>query len=548
MSGIFLSLHPYYEDGEILGRKQANSGFINALFRRNPFESYHFFVDNPKRIIKFWEKTPEAKKLWEQGALVAFDRSNLAMMLKKTPYSVCHFSGPMTEFSALCQARNTFAPHIFPVTAVNHTVSYLEHAEKILTHIWQGCTPRDGVGCSSVASQTIIQSRYNHVRKTYSLPKTWLEPKLKVIPLGVPEPEINSDQTLRDDLRNRINVDSETAVILLYGRINQMDKMDIRPLFCALRRIRLEYPTLKFLLFIAGAMHENDPIKQQLLNLAKQWDIPLAIAENTSLNLKKQLFAAADFFVSPVDNIQESFGLTLVEAAQAGLPVIATDWNGYKETVVHGETGLLIPTVAPADTPELDAVARALFNPFHQIMRAQQTAMHIPTLVDGIVKLASDPSLRQRMGKAAKERAAKLYTFDLIIDQWLDFWKELAKAPISKKQESIYRKAKHPLALDFGKVFACYASGHLENKQILQCTELGIALLEKRAPWNNSALTTVNIVEPLLFGMLEHLRQACSLEVLKKTAKQSTWGSGYSQEIIMAHVLWLLKQDLVAYE
>src|SRR3546814_3034291 len=58
-------------------------------------------------------------------------------------------------------------------------------------------------------------------------------------------------------------------------------------------------------------------------------------------------WAAADVFVSLSDNIQESFGITPVEAMAAGLPCIVSDWDGYRDTVVDGETGILVPTWVP---------------------------------------------------------------------------------------------------------------------------------------------------------------------------------------------------------
>ena len=52
-------------------------------------------------------------------------------------------------------------------------------------------------------------------------------------------------------------------------------------------------------------------------------------------------------FISLSDNIQETFGLTIIEGMAAGKPVIATDWDGYRQTVRHGDTGFLIPTYMP---------------------------------------------------------------------------------------------------------------------------------------------------------------------------------------------------------
>ena len=62
---------------------------------------------------------------------------------------------------------------------------------------------------------------------------------------------------------------------------------------------------------------------------------------------KRDLLAASDLFVSPVDNVQETFGLTPIEAMAAGLPSVVSDWDGYRDTVQHVEHGFRIPTLAP---------------------------------------------------------------------------------------------------------------------------------------------------------------------------------------------------------
>jgi glycosyltransferase involved in cell wall biosynthesis len=59
---------------------------------------------------------------------------------------------------------------------------------------------------------------------------------------------------------------------------------------------------------------------------------------------------AADLFISLADNIQETFGLTPVEAMAAELPVLVTDWDGYRETVRDGMDGFRIPTWMPPPT------------------------------------------------------------------------------------------------------------------------------------------------------------------------------------------------------
>ena len=53
---------------------------------------------------------------------------------------------------------------------------------------------------------------------------------------------------------------------------------------------------------------------------------------------------ASDMAISLVDCLQETFGLAPVEAMASGLPVVVSNWDGYRDTVVDGRTGYLIET------------------------------------------------------------------------------------------------------------------------------------------------------------------------------------------------------------
>ena len=92
--------------------------------------------------------------------------------------------------------------------------------------------------------------------------------------------------------------------------------------------------------------------------------------------------AASDAFVSPALG-QESFGIVLVEAMAAGLPVVATAIPGYREVIDDGVEGLLVP---PGDPEALASALR---------------------------RLLDDPETAKSFGEAGRARARR-YSWDVV--------------------------------------------------------------------------------------------------------------------------------------
>lgn len=85
----------------------------------------------------------------------------------------------------------------------------------------------------------------------------------------------------------------------------------------------------------------------------------------------------------------ESFGVAIIEAGAAGLPVVVSDAGGLPEVTVHGKTGLVVPR----DNP-----------------RAAATAM---------ISLIEDQELRERMGRAGREHVQSHYSWPVCIETML---------------------------------------------------------------------------------------------------------------------------------
>ncbi len=114
-------------------------------------------------------------------------------------------------------------------------------------------------------------------------------------------------------------------------------------------------------------------------------------------------YASADIFCLPSTERAESFGLVLLEAMRARLPVIASaiPGSGVGFVVEEGRTGLL---VAPGDARTLAATLR---------------------------RLAADPAERDRLGNAGAERWREHFTLDRITDQVVRLYETiLAQRPV----------------------------------------------------------------------------------------------------------------------
>ena len=118
---------------------------------------------------------------------------------------------------------------------------------------------------------------------------------------------------------------------------------------------------------------------------------------------RERIFSEVDILVH-CSTAFDPFPTVLIEAAQAGVPVVASSLGGAGEIVVHGETGFLFDPAAPE-------VGLAYLR-----------------------RLVAESGLRARLGTAAKTRFERLFRAERMAEGYAGFWKATLDGALSARR------------------------------------------------------------------------------------------------------------------
>jgi glycosyltransferase involved in cell wall biosynthesis len=202
--------------------------------------------------------------------------------------------------------------------------------------------------------------------------------KFRVFFPGLPEPKI-----IPKELAQRtIGINSEALYITFVGRLTQIKRPD-RLLDVAME-IKRRVADVRFLVAGEGELFESS--KQRCLQ--EQLNVTFFGWRNDI----DQIFAASDIAILTSDN--EGIPLTLIQAAQAALPIVATSVGSISDIVINESSGYL-------------------------------TSMNAGDMADAIEKLVRDPQLRKMMGEAGKARATQYFSLDRMLKDHADLYRTL---------------------------------------------------------------------------------------------------------------------------
>lgn len=190
------------------------------------------------------------------------------------------------------------------------------------------------------------------------------------------------DGTSRDSVRRELGVAENDRLLLYVGRlVRDKGVLDLARAFVMLSA---EHRPELHLLFVGP---DEGGVGPELRRICGSHGLRLHIVAYSGQ--PERFMAAADVYCLP--SYREGFGMTLMEAASVGVPGVGSRVYGITDAIEEGVTGL-----------------------FHE-------PGNIASLASTLGQLLDHPDLRHAMGRAARERAARLFDRELVTAAFVEY-------------------------------------------------------------------------------------------------------------------------------
>jgi alpha-maltose-1-phosphate synthase len=156
-------------------------------------------------------------------------------------------------------------------------------------------------------------------------------------------------------------------------------------------------------------------------------DKKVIYAVNTiSRSFMPYLIGACDIYAAP--SRLEGFGMPQVEAGACGKPVLSINAMGMLDTLIHGKTALLAGVAQKIVVNEVILGAAAGFEEGHKVVfdtpRIVDYRADVPDIANYMETLMNDKNLRDKMGKAGRERVVENFDYRVVARKFVQIINE----------------------------------------------------------------------------------------------------------------------------
>lgn len=461
MSHLALRYEPdaFQVKGEkLMGRHAAGQGFLAGLVRHGRLDNLTAVVTSQNGAQAFRETVQALKP---GLAAHATDQADLGALIRAGTYF-----HPEPISAAHAWPRQMAHPAAWSLCGVTHTISSAGAMDMIASWPVAPLQPWDAVICTSAAVkhsvEALLAAQTEYLTDRLGATRFSL-PQLPVIPLGV-----NCESLVRKPAdiaaaRAKLGFSPDTVVALFLGRLSWHAKANPAPMYAGLECAARGRPVA----LIECGWFANDFIREGFTQAAQALapSVRHIVLDGRDAVARHDAWHAADVFCSLSDNIQETFGLTPVEAMAAGLPCVVSDWDGYRDTVRDGLDGILVPTLGPPPEAGAElAAAHAMGADSYDVYlsRAQlSVAVDWEAAGAALERLCADEALRLRMGQAGQSRAREAFDWETIVRRYEALWADLARMRAGAQKTPQRLRHPWPARMNPFELFASYPTRRL---------------------------------------------------------------------------------------
>ena len=475
----FLGVRSPTRDADVRGNTIAARSIVEAIIGNSSITSYDLFPYNSTSIAgveEFRQRHLLARKTREINVMRVdeflrdgVDEHNLIGWLDPL-WSHLASEGISSVISAY-RLRAEYASRLYPIMSLQHGLSDPRLLyQRFLRLLLEETLPCDSIICTSAAMRRALQNILDCLKERFYArygAEISYSGRIDLIPLCVDTEKFRPHD--KASARNQIKLPQEAFIILTLGRMS-VSKTDLVPFVGVLKWLVVNNPQRHILWVAAGT--EDDGYSAYLMQAAKDAGIAtrIKVMLDISNHIKQLLLPSSDVFVSLSDTTTESFGLAPIEAMACGVPQVVTNWDGYRDTVLHGETGFLLPTYWTDCCQDLRNTGAIAGSSFDFVRLGQSVATDIRRAVEFLQYVIQNDGLRKGMAYRSRQRALTTFSYAAVANQYDLLLREL----LNIAGNSHRCKASRPIdETAYYRCFGHYASVALSDDTVLRASAVG---------------------------------------------------------------------------